>query len=381
MGFLDLFRKKEKSVEVKSISLGGFEEEVNKFIKEGEKIEKEVMNSALRIRNDFYDGFVEKISVLKRVNLENRKEDLRLKNRVLEGKDSYVNYCEKLAEKIIKLEGSFFENYFRGIGGFISRFEKNSAKSYNVANILIGEEIAEVRKVIRDFFKLNEKLFFDNKNSFYKNKSFEVLLEKNSSFKNSVKLREGAEEELRVIDLEIKKKKNLLDKTKKGFLEFKQSEKYRELIEREKEREGERRFLLNQIELLGKQIDLKGLLGIHHKNDKNKNLLRNYRDNFVKTLVGDAQNDFLGIFDRDLTEKLMSLKKSLINLDKPIFPEIVEKKGSFEILIERVLDEISGLETKKENSNRLLERLKVREEEKLKDLRDNLRELDFNLKD
>ncbi|MFA5060945.1 MAG: hypothetical protein WC494_01345 [Candidatus Pacearchaeota archaeon] len=381
MGLFDIFKKKENLVEIKEISLENYEEEVRKIIKGFEDVEKRLMDSALQIKKGFLDDFTVKIEVLEGVNLENRKEDLRLKRRVLEGKDSYAGYCEKLIWNIRELKESSFENYFREVGKFISRFEKESAKSYSVANILIGEEIAGVRRIIRDFFKLNEKMFFDNKETIFKRKSFEILLNDYFSFKESVRLKEEMENELKVLESEVKKRRNLLEKKEKDFLEFKESNRFRNFLKKEKELENERKVLFNQIDRLKNQIDLKGLLSVYHKNEKKRNLLRKYKDNFRQALIEDVQNDFLDIFDKGLAEKLVEVKKSLTNLDEKSSSEIIDEKNSFERVLGEMADEISSLENKKAGKDKLLGKLRIREEEKLIGLKIGLEKVGFRLKD
>jgi hypothetical protein len=381
MSFFDIFRKKEVPIEVKEISLGSFEEEVSGIIKGCEKIEIGLMDLAFKIRKDFYDNLVEKINVLKNVDLEERKEDLRLKGRVLEGKESYVNHCDKLVERVLKLNEMTFESYFKEISALVSRFEKDSFKNYNIANVLIGKEIAEVRGAIKDFFKLNEKMFFDNKDVFSKKRFFGVILEKYASFKDSVNLRENMENGIKSLDKETEEKRITLKKTEKDFLDFKHSDRFKNFIEWGREREEERKALFNQAEILKEKIDFKGLLGVYHKNEKKKNLLRDYKDNFVRALVEDSQNSFLEVFEKDLARKMAEIKRSLINLDKEVFSEIVDEKNSFDRNIEQILRDISSLETKKGNSEKLLGKLKSREKDKLEELKEGLGKFNFHLKD
>lgn len=381
MGFFDIFRKKKVSAEIKEISLDDLEAEAKGFIKRSEEIERELMNSAFRMRKDFNKDFVDKISTLRGLDLEKRKEDLRLKERVLEGKDSYVNHSERLVEKILELKGDSFEGYFKELDRLVSRFEKDSIKSYSVANILIGEELAEVRKTIRDFFKLNEKVFFDNKDVFSRRRSFEILLEKYNSFKDSIKLRKDMESELKSIDKEICGKRIILKNMEGEFSEFKRSERFKNLVEEEKKREKERRALFNQAEILKERIDFKELLGIHHKNEKMKTLLRDYKDNFVRALIEDSQKVFLDVFDKNLAKEMEEIKTALSNLDKEVFSEVIEEKNSFERNIEHILSEISSLEARKESSEKLLGKLRVREEDKLEELKVDLKKLGFHLSD
>lgn len=382
MGFFDIFRKKKVSVEVKEISLERFSEEVGVLLRECDKTEEEILDLAFGQRKFFVDNlFVEKMGILRGANLEKRKEDLKLKKRVLDGKDSYIKFCENLTRRIIELKGESFEEYFRLLSRLIANFEKESAKSFSIANILIGEEIAEVRKVIRDFFKFNEEIFSDNKAVFSRKRYLKSLLEKYSSFRSSYNLREEMDGEVKVLDELIEEKRVSLNEAEKKLLDFRNSKRFKELLNEEKERKKERGELFNQMESLKGQIDFKNLLNIHHKNDRVKDLIRDYKDNFSAALIGDKQNDFLKIVGESLSEELAKVKRIFVNLDKEFLSDVKEEWSRLEGDVEKILSEISVLTTRKEESEKRAEKLKVKEDKKFDELKTSLADLNFKLID
>ena len=133
---------------------------------------KNIKNKSERFKNELKDlinhfslEIKQKIPEVKLLNLNNRKEEQRLKDIVMTNLHDYIYSLEKLVEDLEKIESKETEKYIEKIQFIFNRFSKSSRMIYERATILIGKELAEVRDMINNFAKeFNEKLALNKEN-------------------------------------------------------------------------------------------------------------------------------------------------------------------------------------------------------------------------
>ena len=162
-----LFGKKKKLQEEISFN------DLDKWISENQEINDSLVKFDEGLKNYFssLDGFFEKIEPLlqqlEKVNLENRKEEVRLKEIVLSNRTAYIGYVRGLLRELrkeinlAKEQERTFENVEKFTFVIFENLNRFSVKSFNAfqkASGLIGNELKDVSDCIAEFGSLTKKL-------------------------------------------------------------------------------------------------------------------------------------------------------------------------------------------------------------------------------
>jgi len=363
MGFKDFFRKKPIKEEV---SLKEAVEILFRKLKEGlSDLDKSVKEIVLLVR-DFERELDSQLNVLKRINLDEKREHERLKMLTLQGLFEYIRVLERLKEGLGKVEeGKDYVFCIDLIKSLFEEFNRDSRKKFERATILIGKELADTERVIKEFYNNVGKI--NSKNiglvrEVRKIKNFEKLCKDIDSLRKSIKgvskEKEGLEKDLESFVKEESLKKDELDS-------FLKSSEYTSWLKGKDSFEEEIKKFRGDIFSIKSEMDIKELLKINHKVPRKFELVKKYRDDFLNALREDSILEIVdalpeskkgaGFKIKDLRERDVELKKRASN-----FNENKEKRG-FEKRVEEI-------------SRKVLE---VRE--KIRDLRSRLNKLNEEL--
>jgi histidinol phosphatase-like PHP family hydrolase len=82
---------------------------------------------------------------------------------IKENINNYIFYLENFFKKLNSLKNEDINELFKEIDFIFLEFDKNTKIGYQKITILIGKEIAAIKKEIKDFSKEIMKLFNENK--------------------------------------------------------------------------------------------------------------------------------------------------------------------------------------------------------------------------
>ena len=343
MSWLDFFRKREKIETEKKEKidfsiLGSKIESELEFIR---KKRKEMNNEIKNLLDNFIAKIKNHIETLKSINIDEKKEDERIKFIVKENLGGYIEHLNRL---IGNLEGLSSEEYTK-ISLVIENFMVTSIHSFEKVTILIGKEMDSVKKDLKKFSDEFNSILYNNKSLFDKEKDLKNLrnifeeLEKRKKFEIEIKNSVGNLEKNKET---IKRKK--MD-AEKNLNDIKNNSKYKNaLAKKEEEKE---KFRKNEEELfkIKQEIDLKFLAKYFHGIKKKEHIISE--------------------LNRDFTSSLRNNEDSLINLLKEAKPEFDIDK------IRKAMKERERLKNEKESE--IIWEIKKIEEELKKSVIEELR--------
>ncbi len=153
MGLFGFFKKKPIELEVESeeISFG----DIGKWIESKDKslkgIEDETLEKIGGMLDEFYVSLGEKLEIIEGIDIESKKEHGRVKLLVRQGLENYITSVRNLLRDLGGIDKKDLAKFVQEIGKIFVLFEKSSAKFYERATYLIGDEMAAVRNEIRRF--------------------------------------------------------------------------------------------------------------------------------------------------------------------------------------------------------------------------------------
>ena len=115
MGLFDIFFKKKtvETIAKEKINYSG----LNDFLSK----EKEIISQEKSDFNDLVNSYIkdlssdlkEKSGILKEINLDDKKAPVRAKTIVLENLNNYINYLDKLIERLLAIDASKEKDLFK----------------------------------------------------------------------------------------------------------------------------------------------------------------------------------------------------------------------------------------------------------------------------
>lgn len=293
----------------------------------------------------------------------------------------YLSYLERFIREIQNIDEKEPEKYIIKINNSISSFSKLSRMSYEKATILIGNELGNIREIIRDL-KVKAERIAENPDLKRKQKIGDIkdklnLIEKlkklNEDIENRINGRKAMQK-----DTEEQKKQveSELEKIKQSQ-EYKNSEKAREEKEKELEKLKQKAYSIKE------QVDLKLLMNLFHSEEKKKNLIQQYQDNFLKALEEDKKleiQEMIKTAKPELSINLQEIKDKKRELENKI-PSTIEKElKNKEQEITKLSEESQILAKEiKENEKKKL-KLEEKSEQLLNEIKQRAASLGFEIK-
>ncbi|MFH1585311.1 MAG: hypothetical protein ABIB79_00910 [archaeon] len=375
MGFFDFLKGKESKLktDTQKVSLSELAHLIKGRKKEIEFKEAKILDSIKDSIEEFVRDINEKVEVLEGIDVEAKKAEDRFKAIVRKNLDNYIRYAKETVERVDKLEKKRPDQTINDIDKIFMNFNKNSHVTYHKATILIGKEMAVVKKRIKEFSDYLLEIHKENKGILNLSKtisSIEILLRELGEVDGGL---DRIDQIIELNESKIRKNKNSMSNIKYKIDEIKASERYLEFMKKEQETKEKRNELERKIFELKGLIDFKALGNFFHINKKEMDRIKDYRENFYNKFLEDNGEEIIRFIDE---AKLNNEKiREKVN-------EIIEKKKEIDdIQIEgdetdQLEDEIMKLES--ENDNLKIEKVKAQKkrekvEEKRREIFDKIK--------
>ncbi len=328
MGWLDFFRKNDKK-EVRTVPVKELDSSV---LKELEKVELRIEEIRKEIKvkvNNFAIELKKHIEILTAIELEDRKEYEKIKLITLENLKNYINHLKNLLSRFEEKELGV-EGYFTEINSYINVFRKNSRKSLGKATILIGKQIEQVEVLIKSFYQEVNNIFQENIGSIEKMKKIKEIQKLKASLGEAKRVEEEIENN--ISSLNEKRETFLKEKNEreKALCLFKESPAFKEFLERKERIRSESEKLREDVDKIKERIDLKSLLKQFHEIEKKRELIKDYRKNFLSSLEEDEGLVIIEMVGSNLEdwikEEIMRIREKSLQLKKDNESGIIEKK-------------------------------------------------------
>ncbi|MFA6022760.1 MAG: hypothetical protein WC781_01590 [Candidatus Pacearchaeota archaeon] len=377
MGFFDyikkinLFERKEtgagvESTEEKSkeLSLNEIREKLASKQRELSEKNEELNKKTKLLVKDNISLLKSCLNSLKAVNLDNRKEEEKLKEIVIENVNIYASYLEKF---IIDLEN--FDNISQ-ITRLFDDFSKNSNKSYQKGTILVGKEFEEIRNVFKKFVLDFNLLIKENQENNHKINKFKEFNARFNEITKTLDVEKEIREDISKLK-EIKEKKEAeIIKNKNELHEIINSSHYNKDLEEKEKVKVEIKKLEDEIYEVLIKINLKELAKIYHGNEKKNRIIQEYIRDYKKAIEEDKDRNFEKIVKEARGESINLVERynKINELKKQVFLNEIKRK-QIEDLIENIEEQIKELS---ENINK--------EEKKISRFEDKRQEIESKLK-
>jgi hypothetical protein len=325
------FLKHKKKVEEETITTKYNLENLPSLIDEEDKKindnSERLKNELKEMVNHFSSEIKGKIPELKLINLDNRKEEQRLKDIVMTNLNDYIDSLEKLIEDLERIETNQTEKYVEKIQFIFNYFSKSSRMVYERATILIGKKLAEVRNITNNFAKeFNEKLELNKENS-EKMNLIKTIQDNLKEWEEAKEVQKQIERS--VVDFEkkiakIKEEKQLVEK---NYEEYKKSNEAKKVIESQEILKQENKNINDDLLKLKQDINLKSLAKYFHNDSKKNKIIKKYSENFLDSLKDDSNLEIISLikeanqkFDEEKIKKLRQriLEQNILTEDVKI---------------------------------------------------------------
>ena len=390
MNVFDFFRRKAERNEVKEeiikkLIFSEIEKWIEKETLEKKGKEKDVIFLIKEKNLHFNNKIKEKIILLKKFDLKLKKERERVINIVNNNRNIYIEFLEKLIEKLNNMEETDLEKLIEIINDIFSDFNKKSFKSYERTTYLIGKEMLNIKTSLALFSKDILEIFDENK--FLINFSKDILI-----IKKEMSLIISIDENLNNINKnesnlakKIEEKENKKKDLNRNLEETKNDSAYLKNLDKRKEIGILKETLERDISRLKQIIDFKSLASFFHINSKKMNIIKDYREHFranfekdngeiIIELLTEAEpgNDSIIEEIKEINMKRMKMK----NEDEKLDEDEIEKISSE---IKRIDYEIEKIKADNDKEEKRYEKLERNREESIKKLKESLKTLNVEL--
>lgn len=364
MGLFDFFKKK-KIEQFQELSF----KEINNFINDKEreflKREEELINlinvKALILISELKEG----ITNLEKIDLEEKKEQPKLKKLTLEGRDILIDRLNELIEELNKISHQRIHDFIRELNQSFDNFHNKSKIGFEKVKILIGKEIALIESSLKKFSNEFSQIILEDKNYLNSISIIGKIKNKLDEINKETLNIEGLEKEINNFKEEIKINKVRINKNKGKLQELKNSSEYKNEILKEKELENNKVKLKDNLNSLKNLINFKKLMRENHSIEKNMRIIKGYKEKF-SLMFEEDKGEFLknNIKDSNLENKIediLLLEEIIKNfkIEKINFDLFEKEILNLEYDIERLNKNIEKLNKNKDNLNDLLNSLKI----------------------
>lgn len=346
------------------------------------RIREEKTFKLIRERIDnFLDLFRKKINAAKNFDVGLKKAEDRFKLMSKKGQEEYIELAENFAENLNKLEKNNLKQFSEKIDKLFFDFSKKSAKNYEMATILIGKEMAEIKETLKTFSKDLVEIFEENKDI---GKSLNRLSFVESKLNELTKTNEELEEINKTINSLNRNLSEKEEENKKFLLdieEIKKSQSYLDNLAKHEKIKLLKENLEKELVALRQVINFKELANFYHIFEDKMKLIKGYKENFQREFDRvDGKKILNYLLDEsnlnnkeisDKMKKIEDIKNEIKKNEKEIKPD--ETQGLYHSMTKIILDignlknEKVKLEKRKENLNfsrkELIEEIKDKAEE------------------
>ncbi len=383
MGIFDLFKKfaNEKKVEkniLEKLAFPEIENWIEKKRKENKSKEKETISRIKEIIKIHEGELNKKIKILEDFNVKEKKEKEDVREIVNNGKKNYIEMVKNFLENLKNLETDNFNEFIKKTDKIFFDFNKASHNNYERATILIGKEMANIKKGIKTFSRELSKIHEENKSvvDFF-NIISQIKLELQKIHEIDNLLAITVEREL-FLNKKVEEKEKEKEILNQRIEEIKKSQDYLDFLDSQRKEESLKLELPKCILELKQIIDFKGLANFFHKYPKQMEVVKMYRENFCDVFLGNKGKQIINLLDeaklnnekimekiKKIDFKLKEIEKHKLKIKKDETKRLVPK-------IKEILLEIENLKLEKIKEEKRRKKLKRNKEESLNLLKKDL---------
>ncbi len=371
MGFWNFFKKKEP-IEAERIKFSELQPWLKNKKTEIKEQEDNFLKTIQTRISQLIQELEEKTLALKKININEKKAEDKIKLIVKENLDNYIYYLNKLLGKLKEINEKS-EQTIEKINSVFAEFEKKSSISFEKATFLIGKELGNTKESIRAFFKALEKILKDNKELIEKSKIISLVGEKMEKFSEVEKTKSNIEQVVGEYNEKILNLNNSIKLQKKEIEKIQSSEKF--LAENKKKQIliEKKQEIDKDTERLREMLDFKALANFFHSFEKEMSIIKAYKGNFKQTFQKTKGEDILSLLKESKLQNPEILNKiqDITKNEKEINSIAIEETGIAELenMIKKIKLELNIL-----NSKKLLE------EKKAVKIKGNLNEIISSIK-
>ena len=387
MGIFDFLKKeKEKEIISEKLTFSEIEDWIERKRKENEIEERELVISIKdRIKN--LDNELEiKLSLLDEIDIESRKEDGRIKRVVSNSRIQYIGAVNNLMANLENLKETSFPDFVKKIDRALSEFNKTSFKNYERTTILIGKEMADIKEEVKSFSKDLVEIFNNNKEISELSQRIGLIKSKLNLLDSTEKNKIGIKKTIISLDEKIKQDEKENQRCLTEIEKIKQSENYKNMLEKKEKLNILKEEFREKILTLKQLIDFKALTNFFHTNEKQMNILKEYKTDFYTNFEQDNGKRILDLLEESkLNTNIISERENLIKAKKEIlenYEKEIEKDETHNLnyKIEKITIEIENLKIEKVKERKRKEKLNINKEELTSSLKQELGKINIEIK-
>jgi len=387
MGIFDFLKKeKEKEIISEKLTFSEIEDWIERKRKENEIEERELVISIKdRIKN--LDNELKiKLSLLDEIDIESRKEDGRIKRVVSNSRIQYIGAVNNLMANLENLKETSFPDFVKKIDRALSEFNKTSFKNYERTTILIGKEMADIKEEVKSFSKDLVEIFNNNKEISELSQRIGLIKSKLNLLDSTEKNKIGIKKTIISLDEKIKQDEKENQRCLTEIEKIKQSENYKNMLEKKEKLNILKEEFREKILTLKQLIDFKALTNFFHTNEKQMNILKEYKTDFYTNFEQDNGKRILDLLEESkLNTNIISERENLIKSKKEIlenYEKEIEKDETHNLnyKIEKITIEIENLKIEKVKERKRKEKLNINKEELTSSLKQELGKINIEIK-
>jgi len=387
MGIFDFLKKeKEKEIISEKLTFSEIEDWIERKGKENEIKERELVISIKdRIKN--LDNELKiKLSLLDEIDIESRKEDGRIKRVVSNSRIQYIGAVNNLMANLENLKETSFPDFVKKIDRALSEFNKTSFKNYERTTILIGKEMADIKEEVKSFSKDLVEIFNNNKEISELSQRIGLIKSKLNLLDSTEKNKIGIKKTIISLDEKIKQDEKENQRCLTEIEKIKQSENYKNMLEKKEKLNILKEEFREKILTLKQLIDFKALTNFFHTNEKQMNILKEYKTDFYTNFEQDNGKRILDLLEESkLNTNIISERENLIKSKKEIlenYEKEIEKDETHNLnyKIEKITIEIENLKIEKVKERKRKEKLNINKEELASSLKQELGKINIEIK-
>lgn len=387
MGIFDFLKKeKEKEIISEKLTFSEIEDWIERKRKENEIEERELVISIKdRIKN--LDNELKiKLSLLDEIDIESRKEDGRIKRVVSNSRIQYIGAVNNLMANLENLKETSFPDFVKKIDRALSEFNKTSFKNYERTTILIGKEMADIKEEVKSFSKDLVEIFNNNKEISELSQRIGLIKSKLNLLDSTEKNKIGIKKTIISLDEKIKQDEKENQRCLTEIEKIKQSENYKNMLEKKEKLNILKEEFREKILTLKQLIDFKALTNFFHTNEKQMNILKEYKTDFYTNFEQDNGKRILDLLEESkLNTNIISERENLIKAKKEIlenYEKEIEKDETHNLnyKIEKITIEIENLKIEKVKERKRKEKLNINKEELTSSLKQELGKINIEIK-
>jgi len=388
MGLFSIFKKKKKETEpeIKKLGFSEIEDFLNEKLNQNKEKEKQVLD-LIKQKIEFYTNEInQKLETLRNFDINTKKARQRVKSIVDENKEKYIKYVERLIDEFNNIEINDLSNIMKESDQIFDNLHKKSYTNYEKATILIGKEMGEVKKSIKNFSKELIRIFNENQKLTNEIKTINEIKQKLNKYNVIKKELENINQSIEYFNGKIRQNEKEKQELKQKIQEIKETKEYKENLEKKQKIQSFGNDLEKTILNMKQYINFKELANFFHVFPEKIKKVKEYKDNFLKKFKEDKQEiisllEESGLKSKSVSEKLEKIREIQENIQKLREEVKDDETEKCYDKIEQKDSEIQNLEKQKQEKEKRKQTLEMNKKEIHDSLISNLNKVGVELKE